>query len=88
MTNFGGIIFLIIFGVTTLMTYLAIRRHWAQTLVAGLTGFVINAITLAFYSMSQQNPTLYALGVGIILGGIFTVMAVSIAVYFRTNPPT
>jgi len=87
MTNFGGIIFLIIFGIATLMTYLAIRRHWARALVAGLTGFVINAVTLAFYSLSQNNPTLYALGVGIILGGIFTVMAVSIAVYFRTNPP-
>ncbi len=26
MTNFGGTIFLIIFGVATLLTYLAIRR--------------------------------------------------------------
>ncbi|MCC7451466.1 MAG: hypothetical protein IT324_28920 [Anaerolineae bacterium] len=87
MTNFGGIIFLIIFGITTLMTYLAIRRNWARALVAGLIGFVINAVTLSFYSLSQYNPTVYALGVGIILGGVFTAMAVSIAVYFRANPP-
>ncbi len=55
--------------------------------IAGLTGFVVNVVVLTFYSLSQQNSMLYALGVGIIWGGLFTMMAASIAMFFRTNPP-
>jgi hypothetical protein len=83
----GTIIILALFGLSTVMTYLAIRRGWTRALPGAVIGAVANSIFLVLYSLVKGNVILAALFIGVVLGVLFTALTVSIALFFRNNPP-
>jgi hypothetical protein len=87
MQNVLILIFLTLFGVSTVLTYLAVRRGWTRTLFSVLIGFVADALFIMWASMARGSLFLTALITGIVLGFLFTLMTVSIAMFYRANPP-
>jgi hypothetical protein len=87
MQNALVIFFLILFSVSTLLTYLAVRRGWTRTLFSSLIGFVADALFIMWASMARGSLFPTALITGIVLGLLFTLMTVSIAMFYRANPP-
>jgi hypothetical protein len=83
----GSIIFLALFGLSTVLTYLAIRRGWTRALPGASLGAVANSVFLMLYALVKGNLFLAALIIGVALGLLFTVLTVSIALFFRNNPP-
>jgi hypothetical protein len=86
MQNVLLILFLILFSVSTLLTYLAVRRGWTRTLVSALIGFVADVLFIMWASMARGSLFLTALITGIVLSLMFTLMTVSIAMFYRANP--
>jgi hypothetical protein len=87
MQNVLVVIFLALFGVSTLLTYLAVRRGWTRPLVCAVVGFVADTLFITWASMARGSLFLTALITGIVLGFLFTLMTVSIAMFYRANPP-
>ncbi|HRE48220.1 MAG TPA: hypothetical protein PLD47_10885 [Aggregatilineales bacterium] len=87
MNNPGAFTFLILFALTTLITYLAIRRRWTTIPLAATVGIFANVIFFILFSLAQGNVFLHALLVGVILGVVFTGMAAIMASFFRNNNP-
>ena len=87
MQNFGATIFLVFFGLSTLAVYLAVRRGWIKPLTGAIFGTIINSMFFMMYSLAKGNLFLQAMVVGIILGVLFTALTVTIAQFFRNNPP-
>ena len=87
MQNILVVFFLILFCVSTVLTYLAVRRGWTRTLFSALIGFVADALFIMWASMARGSLFLTALMTGIVLGLLFTLMTVSIAMFYRANPP-
>lgn len=85
MNNFASVIFLILFALSTLLTYLAIRRRWLPLVTAAAVGVGANMLFFFLFSLSQGNVFLHALAVGVLLGGLFAAMTVAIAAFFRNN---
>jgi hypothetical protein len=83
----GTFIFLALFGLSTALTYLALRRGWTRTLPGSLIGAVVNSFWLILYSLAKGNMPLQAILVGALFGVFFTALTVSIALFFRNNPP-
>ncbi len=94
MQNLGSVVFLILFAISTLLTYLAIRRVWLNLRVGSLIGAAANAVFLILYSLSEGKGFLPAVVLGILFSLLFTGMAVSLAAFFKNNaarpapPPT
>lgn len=80
--NFGSIIFLILFGVSLFVTYLAIRLKWLRLPNASIISGVINILLLTLYSISQGNSLFQAVTIALALGLLFTLMSVSVGAYF------
>jgi hypothetical protein len=87
MENPGAIFFLILFGLTTILIYLSIRRGWLRTVPSSVLGGILNSVWFMLYSLAKGNLFLQALVVGAVLGLLFTALTVSIALFFRSNPP-
>ncbi len=87
MQNILVLIFLILFGVCTLMTYLAVRRRWTHVLIATLLGILGDTLTIGWASLARGTWLPQAMLLGLALGLMFTGMTVSIGMFYRTNPP-
>ncbi len=87
MNSPGAILFLTLFGLSTALTYLAIRRGWTGALPGAVIGAIMNSLWIMFYSLSKGSLWLSALIMGVLLGLLFTGLTVSIALFFRNNPP-
>ena len=87
MDSLGTFIFLALFGLSTVLTYLAIRRGWTRVLPGAAIGTIANSVWLMLYSLVKGNLFLAALIIGVALGLLFTALTVSIALFFRNNPP-
>ncbi len=83
----GAVIFLVLFGLTVIVVYLAIRRGWMGTITTSILGCIVNSLWFMMYSLARGNVLLQALTVGIIFSLLFTMMTVSIALFFRKNLP-
>jgi hypothetical protein len=79
-----GILLLGLFAVSIVVIYLAIRLDWLPLAVVSVVGTVVNTILLVLYSLSQHNGFGQAITVGLVVGLLFTVITVSVAVYFQT----
>ena len=84
----GSPLFLLTFCLAILLTYLSIRRRWLPVIPTSAIGAVVACVSFVLFSLSSGNGIVQALVVGIMLGLLFTGMNISMAMYFRSNPPT
>ena len=80
-------ILLILFAVSIVVTYLAVRRNWLKIANASVIGGVANIVLLTIYTASQGVPVPQAITIGLALGLLFTLMSVSIGAYFLAHSP-
>ena len=85
MDNIGSIPILVLFGISTLFLYLAVRRRWVTLTVGAIGGATINSVLFFLYSLSRQNVFQQAIVVGPLAGIVFTGIAIAVAVFFRNN---
>ncbi|MBN1680517.1 MAG: hypothetical protein JW966_09505 [Anaerolineae bacterium] len=84
-----GIIFLVLFGVTLFVMYLAVRRSWGRTLYVGSYGAIACAIWVILYALSyEKTSTAQAFFAGVVIGVLFAGATVIIAAFFRANEPS
>ena len=86
--SLGGILLLGLFAISILATYLSIRLNWLPLGAVSVIGSIVNTVLLVAYSLSQGNDFGKALTVGLVIGLLFTVITVSIAVYFHAGTLT
>lgn len=86
MQNAGSTIFLVLFIITTVLVYIAIRRSWAKVSSVAVVGIVANVVFFALYSLVRGNTVSQAVLIGFLFGVLFTAAAISIAAFFRSNP--
>lgn len=80
-----ALLFFLLFAITVLITYLAVRRAWARTGPVTLVGAVVGIVTMFFFARGQGNSVPQALVAGVLVGSIFIAAAVSIAGFFRSS---
>jgi hypothetical protein len=84
-----GVIFLGLFSVTLFGLYIAIRRGWGDTLIAGGAGAMLSVVFVVLYALVEQDTSVgQALFSGVVVGGGFSAAVVIIATFFRTNQPS
>lgn len=79
MRNPISLLFLILFAVSVLVTYLTTRRTQHPVLIVALVGGVL----FLLYSLSVGNPFVQALVLGLVLGALFDALCVTAALFFR-----
>jgi ABC-type Fe3+-siderophore transport system permease subunit len=86
--NLASIVFLVLFCVSTVLVYVAVRRGWlAVTASAGL-GAAASITFFMLFSLAQGNEFTQALIVGVLMGVLFTGLTVAMASFFRNNEST
>ena len=85
MTDLGSLILLILFAVSIIGTYLAVRRSLVKTAVASVGGGIVNIVLLTAYILSQGGTLPIAITIGLALGLLFTLMSISIGAYFLAH---
>ncbi len=83
-----GYVFLLLFLVTVVVTYIAVRRALGPTLYIGGASIILSIIFVVLYSLIvQENSAAQALFAGIVGGVVFDGTAIALATFFRTNQP-
>lgn len=85
MQNPGAVTFLVLFALSTLLTYLSVRRGWLTLGMSTTVGAAANVLFFILFSLAQGNGFPQALTVGAFLGLLFTGMAVAMAAFFKSN---
>jgi multisubunit Na+/H+ antiporter MnhG subunit len=85
MRNPAAIIFLVLFAMTTLLTYLSVRRRWLSLSASTILGITSASLCFVLFMFSQNGNLLQALVFGTLIGTVFSVLTVSAAGYFRAN---
>lgn len=84
MQAFAFILFAL-FALVLMGMYLAIRREWFAPGTTAGVGVVLSMLLMMFISLAQGNPFIWALILGIVLGGLFSAATLAIAWYFHKN---
>lgn len=83
-----GYVFLVLFGLTLFVMYIAIRRMWAPTLTIGGVGAILCMVFVILFALTvEDTSTAQALLAGIAGGLGFAAIVVVTAMYFRANQP-
>ncbi len=85
MHNLGSATFLILFAVSTILIYLAIRRRWLTLRAGSGVGVAANALFLILYLLSEGKEFLPAVVLGLLFSLLFTGMAVALAAFFKNS---
>ncbi len=87
MRDILALIFIVLFGVSTVLTYLAVRRRWMRVLYITLLGILVDTVAVMWASVARGIWLPQAALTGLMLGIMFTAMTVSISMFYRANPP-
>jgi hypothetical protein len=88
--NTGSLIILMLFAISLVATYFAVRLSWVRLPNASIIGGIVNVTLLTLYSTSQGNTLFQAVTIALALGLLFTLMSVSAGAYFlaQASAPT
>ena len=86
MLNSTAIICLMIYSAILVASYIVVRRAWVRAYPTFLVGFVVNALTLFWFSLARGTGLLHALVVCLLWAGFFTAASVLMATLFRDTP--
>ncbi len=80
-----AMIFFGLFAVVLVGMYLAIRRQWAAPGITAGVGVLLSIVSMMLVSLAQNNETLLAIIIGVVIGGLFSGATLAIAWYFQSN---
>lgn len=83
-----GYLFLALFALTLVGTYIAVRRGLAPTLYVAGAATILSIILIILYSLTvEDNTTAQALFAGVAGGVVFIGITAALASFFRANQP-
>lgn len=82
MQNLTSWLLFIVFALVLIFMYVAIRRHWLSTTLVAAIGVLLSIIVMTLVGISQGNSIPQSLFVGFVVGGLFSVGTLSMAIYF------
>ncbi len=85
MPTTAGLIFFGIFAITLFVMYVLIRRRIGSTVLIASAGVVISIISFMLFTLAQGNTLLWAVVIGLVIGGLFSATALAAAYYFSSN---
>ena len=88
MKNPSSIIWLVLFAISVLVTYLVVRRTHIRLVLPVVVGSIVDIILFGLFSLSEHNPPAQALVVALVLGLLFNALTVTAAAFFRQNTQT
>jgi hypothetical protein len=71
------------FGLTLVTMYIAIRRYWLAVPVIAVGGIVVNVVLVTLFALAQAMPGVYAVLLGLLLGGGASLVSLTMALYFQ-----
>jgi multisubunit Na+/H+ antiporter MnhB subunit len=80
-----GFLFFILFGLTLLGMYVAIRRQLAPVGLVAAIGMAMSIITMTLYLMSQVESEEQGIIFGILIGAFFAFATLAVAWFFQTQ---
>jgi len=80
-----ALIFFVLFAVTQLVMYIAIRRRIASSTMVSAGGVLASVVFMTLFGLAQNNIFVHALVVGVLVGGAVSVANLVIAYYFQGN---
>ncbi len=78
-------IFFALFALVLAGMYIGIRRQWAAPGMIAGAGVVLSIILMVLVSLSQGNPVVQAVLVGILVGGLYSGATLAVAWYLHSN---
>lgn len=77
--------FFILFGLTLLGMYIAIRRQLAPVGLVAAVGMTASIITMTLYLMAQVEAEEQGIIFGILIGAVFAFATMAVAWFFQTQ---
>lgn len=84
MQGFSFVLFAL-FALVLAGMYLSIRREWFAPGTTATVGVILSIALMMFVSLAQGNPVIWALLMGLLLGGLFSGATLAVAWYFHKN---
>lgn len=84
MQNPLALAFFFVFAVVQLGMYSLVRRRVGSTVVIAAVGIVISIACLLLMTLAQGNTPLWAVVIGLLIGGLFSTVTLAAAWYFST----
>jgi len=85
MQNAAGLIFFGIFAITLFVMYILIRRRIGPASLIAAAGVIISIISFMLFTLAQGNTLVWAVVVGLVIGGLFSATALAAAYYFTST---
>ncbi|MFN8531238.1 MAG: hypothetical protein U0670_21765 [Anaerolineae bacterium] len=85
MQNGLGLIFFVLFGVFLIGMYLLLRRRVGPAPVIAGIGIGGSVISVFLMTLAQGNTAVWAIVMGLVMGGLFSVLAAVAALYFSRS---
>jgi xanthine/uracil/vitamin C permease (AzgA family) len=73
----------VLFSLSIVLTYLAVRLRVANIPSALILGFMLNSLAFFMFAVARDNSFNQALFVGFFQGTIFTIASVTMGAFFR-----
>jgi hypothetical protein len=87
MLSLNPTVYVLLFSVSLVITYIAVRRKWVRVPSAVVLGVMVNSMFFFLYSVARGNSFTHALTVGLVLGCLFSGLSVTMGAFFRNTVP-
>src|SRR5438105_640206 len=84
MSSLNSNLYLGLYAVSIILSYIAVRRGWVRMLSAGSVGSMVGSLFAFLYSLSRGNGLTQAIVVSLTMGIFFTVAGVVMASFFHS----
>ena len=85
MQNTTAFIFFAFFAINLFGMYILIRRRIGSTAVIAAGGIVVSIASFMLFTLAQGNTLVWAVVIGLVVGGLFSVTALAAAWYFTNS---
>jgi ABC-type Fe3+-siderophore transport system permease subunit len=78
-------LFFILFVLVLFFIYISIRRQWLPPMITAAGGVFASIVLMILFSFAQQNMPIQAVIVGSLMGTVFSIATLVIALFFQRN---
>ncbi|MDX2162725.1 MAG: hypothetical protein SF162_15505 [bacterium] len=82
MYNSLGLIFFALFALTLFGMYILVRRRIGSAVVVSALGVALSMVSFMLFTITQGNTLVWAILMGLVIGGLFSGTALLVARYF------
>lgn len=87
MAGLNSNVCIVLFSISLVVTYFAVRMGWVRSIPAFAAGTIITSMFFFLFALARGNTFTQALVVSPLLGVVFTGLGVTMGLYFRNAAP-